>query len=82
MKELTEAHLAVLRRHMVDVIVIHAELAEDELAKPGWTRGCWRRCGGAAPPLRAVPAAPLAYQDTPLPIGFDKTISQPFWSRR
>jgi protein-L-isoaspartate(D-aspartate) O-methyltransferase len=25
-----------------------------------------------------APLAPYAYQDTPLPIGFDKTISQPF----
>ena len=32
------------------------------------------------PRHRFVPAplAPYAYQDTPLPIGFDKTISQPF----
>src|SRR5215813_15222008 len=32
------------------------------------------------PRHRFVPSflAPLAYQDTPLPIGFDKTISQPF----
>jgi hypothetical protein len=32
------------------------------------------------PRHRFVPAplAPVAYQDTPLPIGFDKTISQPF----
>jgi len=40
----------------------------------------------AMPAMRNVPRhrfvpsflAPLAYQDTPLPIGFDKTISQPF----
>ncbi len=28
--------------------------------------------------LFVPPLVPLAYQDTPLPIGFDKTISQPF----
>jgi hypothetical protein len=33
---------------------------------------------GSAPGSCSQELAPLAYQDTPLPIGFDKTISQPF----
>ena len=33
MRQMSEAHLAVLRRHMVEVIAIHAELAEEELGK-------------------------------------------------
>lgn len=79
MKPLTEDHLAVFRRHMVEVIDIHFDLASEEIGR-----------GTLSPPLREallavprhlfVPAqlAVVAYQDTPLPIGFDKTVSQPF----
>lgn len=79
MKAMDERHFAILRRHMVEVIGIRFDLLEDELGK-------------AAPDeqvlsaMRKVPRhlfvpeplASLAYGDTPLPIGFDKTISQPF----
>jgi protein-L-isoaspartate(D-aspartate) O-methyltransferase len=74
-----ERHLAILRRHMVEVIGIHAELASDELG-----RGTLDERVLAAMervPRHAFVPAPLlryAYSDTPLPIGFDKTISQPF----
>ena len=79
MKSMTEAHFAILRRHMVDVIGIHVDLASDEIGKAAFDE----RVLGA---MRDVPRhlfvpAPLAlhaYQDMPLPIGFDKTISQPF----
>src|SRR6516164_3184662 len=37
-----------------------------------------RDAQGPAAPLRALLPGPSRYQDTPLPIGFDKTISQPF----
>ena len=79
MRELTEAHFAVLRRHMVEVIAIHVELAADELGKASLeprVLAAMRQ----VPRHRFVPAplAPAAYQDMPLPIGFDKTISQPF----
>jgi len=33
MKALTDKHLAVFRRHMVDVIGIHAELSSEEIRK-------------------------------------------------
>ena len=33
MKALSEKHLAIFRRHMVDVIGIHAELSADEIGK-------------------------------------------------
>ena len=79
MRQISEAHFAVLRRHMVEVVAIHAELAADELGKPALeplVMAAMRQ----VPRHRFVPAAlaPAAYQDTPLPIGFDKTISQPF----
>ena len=79
MKPMGEQHLALLRRHMVEIIDLHFDLASEELGK-----------GSVDPDLRSallsVPRhlfvphqlAVAAYQDTPLPIGFDKTISQPF----
>lgn len=79
MKPMNERHLAILRRHMVEVIEIHADLASDEIGRETLDE----RVLSA---MRQVPRhlfvpAPLAlhaYQDMPLPIGFDKTISQPF----
>ena len=81
MKPLNAGHLAVLRRHMVEVIEIEADLLEEELGK-----GVLDERVLAA--MRHVPRhlfvpvelAPHAYRETPLPIGFDKTISQPFLS--
>jgi protein-L-isoaspartate(D-aspartate) O-methyltransferase len=79
MKPMTDAHLAILRRHMVEVVDMHFDLAEEEIGQ-----------AELSPPLRDsllrvprhlfVPAqlAAVAYHDTPLPIGFDKTLSQPF----
>jgi protein-L-isoaspartate(D-aspartate) O-methyltransferase len=76
-----EKHFAILRRHMVEVIGIHADLMSDELGKAALDQQV------LAAMLRVPrhlfvpePLASLAYQDTPLPIGFGKTISQPFIS--
>jgi protein-L-isoaspartate(D-aspartate) O-methyltransferase len=79
MKPMNEQHFAILRRHMVDVIGIHTDLAEDELGKAALDERIltvMRRI----PRHLFVPEAlaQLAYQDMPLPIGFEKTISQPF----
>ena len=79
MKPMSEKHLAVLRRHMVELIAIHVDLASEELGKAALddrVMAAMRR----VPRHLFVPApvAAYAYQDTPLPIGFDKTISQPF----
>jgi protein-L-isoaspartate(D-aspartate) O-methyltransferase len=79
MKPMTEEHLAILRRHMVDVIAIYGDLASDEIGKAAFDErvmAAMRR----VPRHKFVPEplVPHAYQDTPLPIGFDKTISQPF----
>ena len=79
MKEMTEEHFAILRRHMVEMIGIHFDLASEELGKAALDHRiamAMRR----VPRHRFVPT-PLvsyAYHDMPLPIGFDKTISQPF----
>jgi protein-L-isoaspartate(D-aspartate) O-methyltransferase len=74
-----EKHLAVLRRHMVEVVAIHAELASDVLGKTILDERVVAAMGRV--PRHAFVPAPLlryAYDDMPLPIGFDKTISQPF----
>jgi len=79
MRAMTEAHFAILRRHMVEVIAIHTDLLGEELGKTVLD-GRVMAAMGRVPRHLFVPVqlAPLAYQDTPLPIGFDKTISQPF----
>src|SRR6478609_2797049 len=76
MKPLTDEHLAILRRHMIE---LHFELAGDEIGER--TLGAaLRRALMEVPRHLFVPLqlAGAAYQDTPLPIGFDKTLSQPF----
>ncbi len=79
MKPLTEEHLAVLRRHMVELIEMHFELAGDEIGErmldPALRRALMEVPRHLFVPLQIAGAA---YQDTPLPIGFDKTLSQPF----
>jgi protein-L-isoaspartate(D-aspartate) O-methyltransferase len=79
MKPMNESHLAIMRRHMVEMIAIHADLASDEIGKAVLDERVMAAMR-KVPRHRFVPAslAPYAYQDTPLPIGFDKTISQPF----
>src|SRR5215204_4265747 len=79
MKALTDKHLAIFRRHMVDVIGIHAELSSEELGKSGLDNRVLAVMR-EVPRHLFVPAAvaAAAYEDTPLPIGFNKTISQPF----
>jgi protein-L-isoaspartate(D-aspartate) O-methyltransferase len=79
MKTMNEEHFAILRRHMVEVIAIHADLASDELGKAEFSERvmtAMRR----VPRHQFVPPpfAFVAYQDMPVPIGFDKTVSQPF----
>jgi protein-L-isoaspartate(D-aspartate) O-methyltransferase len=79
MKQITEEHLAILRRHMVEAVAIHADRMEEELGKPALD-GRVLEAMLRVPRHLFVPGplAALAYHDTPLPIGFDKTISQPF----
>jgi protein-L-isoaspartate(D-aspartate) O-methyltransferase len=79
MKPLTEQHLAIFRRHMVEIVDMHFDLAEEEIGKDAPDPEL-RRALMDVPRHLFVPSnlAALAYQDSPLPIGFDKTISQPF----
>ncbi|MET1112889.1 MAG: protein-L-isoaspartate(D-aspartate) O-methyltransferase [Allosphingosinicella sp.] len=79
MKPMGEQHLALLRRHMVEIVDMHFDLASDELGKTALD-ATLRSALLRVPRHLFVPhqLAVAAYQDTPLPIGFDKTISQPF----
>src|SRR5436190_15132744 len=79
MKPLTEEHLALLRRHMVELVEMHFDLAGDEIGErpldPALRGALMEVPRHLFVPLQLAGAA---YQDTPLPIGFEKTISQPF----
>ena len=79
MKPMTEQHMALFRRHMVEVVDLHFELMEFELGKRALD-GSVREALLTVPRHLFVPSQliPVAYHDGPLPIGFDKTISQPF----
>jgi protein-L-isoaspartate(D-aspartate) O-methyltransferase len=79
MKPMNEKHLAILRRHMVEVILIHADLLEEELGKAALDERVMTVMLRIPRHLFVPePLAGLAYEDRPLPIGFEKTISQPF----
>lgn len=79
MKPLTDQHLAIFRRHMVEIVDMHFDLAGEEIGKDA-PDPALRRALMDVPRHLFVPQnlMLMAYQDTPLPIGFDKTISQPF----
>jgi protein-L-isoaspartate(D-aspartate) O-methyltransferase len=79
MKPMTEKHFAILRRHMVEVIALHTDLLEEELGKAALDERVLTAMLHIARHLFVPgPLASLAYEDRPLPIGFEKTISQPF----
>ena len=79
MKPMTEQHLALFRRHMVEIVEMHFDLAEEEIGQDAPSDQL-RRALMDVPRHLFVPETLMlmSYQDTPLPIGFDKTISQPF----
>ena len=79
MKPMTEQHLALYRRHMIEIIDMHFDLAGEEIGKNELDPQL-RRALMDVPRHLFVPQSLMlmSYQDTPLPIGFDKTISQPF----
>lgn len=79
MKPMTEQHLAMYRRHMVEVIEMHFDLSEEEIGRAAPSEQLHRALMDVPRHLFVPQTLMLmSYQDTPLPIGFDKTISQPF----
>ena len=79
MRPMTEEHLAILRRHMVEMIDIHYDIQSDETGLDAPSPRV-REAMLKIPRHLFVPPqlAAFAYRDTPLPLGFDKTVSQPF----
>jgi protein-L-isoaspartate(D-aspartate) O-methyltransferase len=73
------AQYAELRREMVEQIARHAQLAAGETGK-AILGGNVMEAMKAVPRHEFVPVEvrAFAYADSPLPIGYDKTISQPF----
>ena len=69
----------VLRRMMVDAIVVHARTAGPDTGRPELS-GAVLDVMADVPRHEFVPSElrAYAYLDTPLPIGFGKTISQPY----
>jgi protein-L-isoaspartate(D-aspartate) O-methyltransferase len=64
---------------MVDVITIHADLSSEEIGKSALDERVLDVMRELPRHLFVpAPVAAAAYEDMPLPIGFDKTISQPF----
>lgn len=64
---------------MVEVIGITAELASDELGKDALNERVMAAMGRVPRHIFAPPELAFhAYDNSPLPIGFEKTISQPF----
>jgi len=79
MKPMTEEHFAILRRHMVELIAMHVDLMSEELGKAVLHERVLSAMLRIPRHLFVPPElAAFSYQDTPLPIGFGKTISQPF----
>ncbi|MBM3517032.1 MAG: protein-L-isoaspartate(D-aspartate) O-methyltransferase [Alphaproteobacteria bacterium] len=68
-----------LRAEMVEIIARYAEVSGDTIGKVALAPRVMAAMN-AVPRHAFVPAElrAYAYHDTPLPIGFDKTISQPF----
>jgi protein-L-isoaspartate(D-aspartate) O-methyltransferase len=79
MKPMNEKHFEILRRHMVETIGIHSDLMDDELGKAAFDERVLTAMMEVPRHLFVpAPLAHVAHVDGPLPIGFDKTISQPF----
>jgi protein-L-isoaspartate(D-aspartate) O-methyltransferase len=79
MKPMTEKHFSILRRQMVEIIGIHTDLLEEEIGKAVIDEPVLKAMSRIPRHLFVPePLAHLAYEDKPLPIGFGKTISQPF----
>ncbi len=71
--------LSLLQRQMIEVIAAHAYYIRDRTGRETLASEVIEVMG-RIPRHEFVPIeiAPFAYADQPLPIGFDKTISQPF----
>lgn len=76
---MTDDALTQLQQQMIEVIAAHAVLAREQIGKDSLDERVLRAMA-RVPRHQFVPVefTPYAYADHPLPIGFDKTMSQPF----
>lgn len=76
---MSEDLLSVLQQQMVEIIAAHAAYVREHIGKDSIDPRVLEVMG-RIPRHEFVPVelAPYAYADQPLPIGYEKTISQPF----
>ena len=76
---MTDEQFAALRQYMVTEITAHVVLVGERIGKYNLDKRVMEAMG-RVPRHRFVPSElqPYAYLNQPLPIGFEKTISQPF----
>ena len=68
-----------MRREMVTLIAVHAAMVSDRIGKSAIDRRVMEIMGKVARhEFVPLELRHLAYHDNPLPIGFEKTVSQPF----
>jgi protein-L-isoaspartate(D-aspartate) O-methyltransferase len=79
MAEMTEMQFAEARQEMLEQIMLHTGFVSERIGRHALSPRVMEALG-AVPRHEFVPAQlrPFAYIDQPLPIGFGKTISQPF----
>lgn len=76
---MSDPSFSLLQRQMVEIIAVHAFGAREQIGKHRLEQRVLDAMA-QIPRHEFVPLeiAPFAYADQPLPIGYDKTISQPF----
>jgi protein-L-isoaspartate(D-aspartate) O-methyltransferase len=79
MAEIEPPHLEALRQAMLQIVAVHVKLCASEIRKDQLDDSVMAAMA-RVPRHEFVPdeLVPFAYEDTPLPIGHQKTISQPF----
>ena len=74
-----DARFTDMRREMVTLIAVHAAMVGDRIGKTALDRRVMEIMGKVARhEFVPLELRHLAYRDNPLPIGFEKTVSQPF----
>lgn len=74
-----DLHFTAMRREMVKLIALHTALVSDRIGKNALAGRVMETMGKVARhEFVPLEVRHLAYHDNPLPIGFEKTVSQPF----
>ncbi len=74
-----DVHFTDMRREMVKLIAVHAAMISDHIGRTAIDGRVMEIMGKVARhEFVPIELRHLAYHDNPLPIGFEKTVSQPF----